>query len=66
MAEIEFSALARQCLDRRIATMEEMKQTVESWMENRNHNKVKIHWSFTVDRARDILNTHYQKVNGKN
>ena len=66
MAEIEFSALSKQCLDRRIATIEEMKQTLSNWTENRNHNKVKIHWSFTVQNARDKLANRYQKVNLKN
>ncbi len=66
MAEIEFSALSRQCLDTRIATIEQMKQTVSTWTENRNYNKMKIHWSFTVDIARDKLATRYQNVNLKN
>ena len=66
MAEIKFSALSSQCLDTRIATIEEMKQTLSSWTENRNYNKVKIHWSFTVDNAREKLATSYQKVNPKN
>ena len=66
MAEIEFSALCKQCLDRRIANIEQMKQTVEAWTQNRNRQKVKIHWSFTVDKARDKLASQYQKANCKN
>jgi DDE superfamily endonuclease len=66
MAEIEFSALCRQCLDARIASLEEMEQTVSKWTERRNQDKVKIHWSFTVDKARDKLASQYQKVNNKN
>jgi DDE superfamily endonuclease len=66
MAEIEFSALARQCLDTRIATIAQMKQTVQAWTDNRNSNTVKIHWSFTVDTAREKLASQYLKVNNKN
>jgi hypothetical protein len=66
MAEIEFSALCRQCLDERIGSIEQMKQTVATWTHNRNHSKIKIHWSFTVDKARDKLAAQYQKVNDKN
>ena len=66
MAEIEFSALCKQCLDRRIATIEQMKETVAKWTQNRNQNKVKIHWSFTVDKARDKLASQYVKAIHKN
>lgn len=66
MAEIEFSALARQCLDRRIGSREEMKTLTAQWSEQRNSDRVKIHWSFTVDKARDKLASQYEKVNPKN
>lgn len=66
VAEIEFSALARQCLDRRIGSREEMKTLTAKWTEQRNSEKVKIHWSFTVDKARDKLASRYAKVNDKN
>ena len=66
MAEIEFSALARQCLDQRIASIEQMKQTLQAWTDNRNSKEVKIHWSFTVDKAREKMASHYLKVNNKN
>jgi len=66
MAEIEFSALCRQCLDQRVGSIEQMKQTVDTWTKARNHSKTKIHWSFTVDKAREKLASQYQKVNHKN
>jgi len=66
MAEIEFSALSRQCLDERIASIDQMKQTVQAWTDNRNLHEVKIHWSFTVDKAREKMASHYSKVNDKN
>lgn len=66
MAEIEFSALARQCLDRRIATLEQLTAEVESWVAARNAARMTIHWSFTASRARDKLRRHYQHVCSKN
>lgn len=65
MAEIEFSALSRQCLDRRIATIEAMGETVGAWRAGRNRDAVKIHWSFTVSNAREKLKSQYQKANSK-
>jgi len=66
MAEIEFSALSRQCLDTRIANIAQMKQTLQAWTDNRNLKEVKIHWSFTVDKAREKMASRYLKVNNKN
>ena len=51
MAEIEFSALVRQCLDRRIATIEQLRAEVVAWVAERNTQAVTIHWSFTAQVA---------------
>jgi hypothetical protein len=66
IAEIEFSVLARQCLDERIATIDHMKQTVQAWTNNRNFRIVKIHWSFTINKAREKMASQYAKVNDTN
>jgi transposase len=66
MAEIEFSALSRQCLNSRIATIEQMKQIVQSWTAQRNKEETKIHWSFTVNTAREKMNSRYQAAIHKN
>ncbi len=62
MAEIEFSALARQCLDRRIGSIEALAHEVAAWTADRNARRVTIHWSFTVQEARDKLQRHYCQV----
>jgi hypothetical protein len=62
MAEIEFSALVRQCLDRRIGTIEALAHEVAAWEADRNARQVMIHWSFTVQDARSKLVRHYQQV----
>lgn len=59
IAECEFSALSRQCLDRRIPDMESLTSEVEAWVEKRNQSKVKIDWRFTTADARIKLRKLY-------
>ena len=66
MAEIEFSALARQCLNRRIGSMDELARQVGLWNTERNDRSVKVHWSFTVANAEDKLKRWYEQVNRAN
>jgi len=66
MAEIEFSVLARECLNRRIASIEELDKQVLIWGEQRNRKAFKIHWSFTVKTAREKLASQYNMVNQLN
>ncbi len=66
MAEIEFSALARQCLNRRIADLPTLQTQTLAWAAERNRHAVKIHWSFTARQARTKLASWYQKVNPAN
>lgn len=66
MAELEFSALARQCLDRRIASIDELAQQVQAWAAERNQRAVKVNWSFTLAKAEEKLGHWYTKVNPVN
>lgn len=66
MAEIEFAALTRQCLGERIGLPSQLEQQVLAWQEKRNQAGVRIHWTFTVDNARQKLQRHYQSVCSKN
>lgn len=59
MAEIEFSSISRQCLNRRIESMEEMTKEVKAWEERRNKESIKISWSFTTDIAREKMANKY-------
>ncbi|WP_186750557.1 IS630 family transposase [Spirosoma utsteinense] len=63
MAEIEFSALARQCLNKRIGSLDELARQVSLWTDERNERSVRVHWSFTVASAGDKLKSWYEKVN---
>jgi hypothetical protein len=66
VAEIEFSALARQCLNRRIGSLDELGRQVNLWTSERNERAVKVHWSFTVATAEDKLKRWYEQVNPAN
>lgn len=66
MIEIEFSALSRQCLDRRIPTIEQLEKAVLAAVEAREEKKIKINWQFSIETARTRLNKHYQRVNPDN
>ena len=65
-AEIEFSALARQCLNRRIGSLAELARQVGLWTTERNERSVKVHWSFTVATAEKKLKRWYEQVNPVN
>ena len=59
MAEIEFSLLARQCLNRRIGDRDTLVTEVAAWENARNEQRATIHWTFTVDDARRKLHRLY-------
>jgi hypothetical protein len=62
MAEIELSALSKQCLDRRIAEMKTLAAQVSSWTKQRNRLKTGISWNFTKNDARNKLSRHYDTI----
>ena len=59
MAEIEFSVLAGQCLDRRLPDSDTVRTEVAAWETQRNAEQAKIHWRFTADKARAKLERLY-------
>lgn len=62
MAEIELSALSKQCLDRRIAKMQTLVAEVGSWTKRRNRLKTTISWNFTKNDARNKLSRFYETI----
>jgi len=62
MAEIELSALSKQCLDRRIPTQELLEQEILACVKERNEKKIKITWQFTTNDARKKLKWHYETI----
>jgi hypothetical protein len=62
MAEIEIGVMSRQCLSRRIPTIEEMTSQVKAWAASRNKRKDTVHWQFTTQDARIKLQHLYPKI----
>lgn len=62
MAEIELSALVRQCLNRRISDPEKLSREVQAWVNERNSSVVKVHWQFKTADARIKLKYLYPKI----
>ena len=63
MAEIELSALARQCLSRRIPDIDQMRDEVLAWAARRNQQRRGVEWTFVKSDARDKMKRHYNYVN---
>lgn len=59
IAEIEFSLLSRECLDRRIASVEELRKEIAAWQRQRNRQHGTVDWQFTTQDARTRLRRLY-------
>jgi DDE superfamily endonuclease len=59
MAEGELSILQRQCLDRRIATVESLRREISTWERERNAKAIGANWQFTTEDARVKLRKLY-------
>ena len=62
MAEIELSALARQCLDRRLPDRDTMAREVAAWETVRNAATATLTWRFTTADARITLHHLYPSI----
>jgi DDE superfamily endonuclease len=62
MAEIEFAALAKQCLDRRIADQPRLEREVLAWTRSRNQARKTVNWTFTQTAAREKLKSKYSMI----
>ena len=62
MAEIELSALSKQCLDRRIGSIRMLADEVHVWEQERNAIRATVRWQFNKDIARTKLQRHYINV----
>ena len=59
MAEIEFSILSRECLDRRISDKTTMTREINTWVDERNKKRGAMEWRFTTEDARIKLKHLY-------
>lgn len=62
IAEIELSALTKQCLNRRIDSMETLNKQITFWESDRNSNQKGVSWHFTTADARVKLRHLYPKI----
>ena len=59
IAEIELSALTRQCLDRRIDAAAPLNAELAAWQQQTNSDQRQVQWHFTTDDARVKLRHLY-------
>ena len=62
MAEIEFSVLSRQCLDRRIGDAETLRKEIQAGKQQRNATSKSVDWQFTTADARIKLKRLYPVI----
>ena len=62
MVEIEFSALARACLHRRLPSFDTLEREILALVEERAAKAIKIDWQFSLTTARQTFARHYQRV----
>ena len=62
MIEIEFSALARECLHRRIASFDTLEREIMALVEERSAKAIKLIWQFSLEQAREKFARHYRRV----
>ena len=62
MAELEFSAYARQCANQRWNGLNEFVSESLDYFQQRNSRNIKIRWKFTEYHARDVFKRHYEDI----
>jgi len=62
IAEIELSAMTRQCLNRRMHSQEFVATEVDAWQQQRNYSQKGVQWHFTTDNARIKLRRLYPQI----
>ena len=65
MAEVELNVMTRQCLSRRRAAVDELRQELAAWETGRNKSVARINWQFTTESARTKLISLYPKFDNQ-
>jgi hypothetical protein len=65
MAELELSAMQRQCLNRRFADVTALQVECQAWAVARNLEQVKVKWHFSNAQARIRLHRLYPQIKDK-
>ncbi|MFR2010472.1 MAG: transposase [Christensenellales bacterium] len=59
VAEIELNVMTRQCLNRRISDIEQLRRELSAWEIERNILAAKVNWHFKTNDARIKLSSLY-------
>ena len=59
VAEVELNVMTRQCLNRRIDSLEILHDEVAAWQASRDRIQAKVNWPVTTDDARVRLKRLY-------
>jgi hypothetical protein len=62
IAEIELNVMTRQCLNRRIDSIEKLTSELAAWEKERNENHAKVNWHFRTKDARVKLISLYPEL----
>jgi hypothetical protein len=62
VAEIELSAMTRQCLNRRISDLQKLNSEISAWEKSRNSDQKTVDWQFNTADARGKLKSLYPKI----
>lgn len=62
IAEIELNVMTRQCLSRRVETIELLRAELSAWENERNNNEASVNWQFTTKDARVKLASLYPEL----
>jgi hypothetical protein len=54
--------MTKQCLGKRIATIEELQTQISAWENKRNADTKSVDWQFSTDNARVKLKWLYPKI----
>lgn len=66
IAEILLNILTKQCLKRRLDSVEKVSAELEKWITVRNNEPSKVDWQFTTSDARIKLKRLYPEINNLN
>jgi len=59
--EIVLSVICKQCISKRIGSINELKNEIKLWAKNRNY-KIKINWKYKKENARKTFHKHYVSI----
>ena len=65
IAEIELNVMTRQCLSRRIDSIDKLKSELTAWEKERNKTRAKVNWQFRTKDARIKLVSLYPELEDK-